>query len=225
MQRRILLGWTPVKLTGISIAWPKSFTSQLRLADELIARPNALGRVRSCLNALAHKASFKVFYMLQSKPMLHLVCGKIAAGKSTLTSALGSQPGTVLVSEDHWLAHLYPGEMNSIADYARNSARLRDAIAAHLVMLLKGGMSVVLDFPANTPASRAWMRTIFVEAECAHQLHYIDVPDELCKARLRSRNKGGEHEFNVSEEIFDLFSRHFVPPASDEGFEIVIHRP
>jgi len=32
-------------------------------------------------------------------------------------------------------------------------------------------MSVVLDFPANIPASRAWMRSSFEAADCGHKLH------------------------------------------------------
>lgn len=158
-------------------------------------------------------------------PTLHLVCGKIAAGKSTLTSILGQRPNTVLVKEDYWLARLYPGEQNSLADYVRNSTRLRDAMTAHLVGLLRSGLSIVLDFPANTPVSRAWMRSLFDQAECAHQLHFLDVADDVCKARLRQRNASGMHEFNVSDEDFALFTKHFVPPASSEGFNVVLHRP
>lgn len=162
--------------------------------------------------------------MYSSEPTLHLVCGKIAAGKSTLVKELGRMPGTVVVREDQWLAHLYPGEQNSLADYVRNSTRLRSAIAGHLVDLLRSGLSIVLDFPANTPGSRAWMRTLFEGAGCAHRLHYLDVPDEVCKARLRRRNESGEHEFTVSDEEFDLFTAHFVPPAAEEAFEVVLHR-
>lgn len=44
---------------------------------------------------------------------LHLVCGKIAAGKSTLTSELARAQNTVLISEDKWLSTLYPGEIQS----------------------------------------------------------------------------------------------------------------
>ena len=157
-------------------------------------------------------------------PTLHLVCGKIAAGKSTLTDRLGQQPGTVVVAEDHWLARLYPGEQTSLADYARNAGRLRDAMAPHLVALLRLGLSVVLDFPANTVASRAWMRTLFEAAGVAHQLHVLDVPDAVCKARLRLRNAEGAHPFTVTDAEFDLFSRYFVPPDPEEGFTLVVHR-
>ena len=160
-----------------------------------------------------------------NKPTLHLVCGKIAAGKSTLVNELGRATGTVVVREDFWLARLYPGEQNSLADYVRNSTRLRTAMAPHLIELLRSGLSVALDFPANTPESRVWMRSLFEGAGCAHQLHYLDVADEVCKARLRQRNESAEHEFTVSDEDFDLFTAHFVPPTADEAFEVVRHGP
>ena len=97
-------------------------------------------------------------------------------------------------------------------------------MAPHLVELLKAGLSVVLDYPANTLANRAWMLGIAGQAGVAHQLHWLDVPDEVCRARLRARNAAGEHEFAVSDAQFDLITSHFVPPTADEGLEIVVHR-
>ena len=161
--------------------------------------------------------------MFSKEATLHLVCGKIAAGKSTLTSSLARAPNTLLIKEDYWLARLYPGEQNTLADYVRNSDRLRDAMGAHIIELLRTGVSVVLDFPANTPASRAWMRSIFQAAGCPHRLHLLDASDDVCMARLRRRNDSGEHEFRVSEEAFALFTSRFVPPSPDEGFNVVIH--
>lgn len=161
--------------------------------------------------------------MSPTDAVLHLLCGKISAGKSTLAASLAARPGTILVREDHWLAELYPGEQNSLDDYVRNARRLRGVMAPHLVALLRAGVSVVLDFPANTPESRAWMRTIVQEADVAHQLHYLEADDALCKARLRARNAAGTHEFTVSDEQFELFTRYFVPPEPEEGFVIVRH--
>ncbi|MBY8825035.1 AAA family ATPase [Sphingomonas colocasiae] len=155
---------------------------------------------------------------------LHLVCGKIAAGKSTLIRKLGSMPGVIVVGEDQWLARLYPDTQNSLEDYARNAARLRAAMGPHLIALLRAGLSVALDFPANTPASRRWMRGLFEQAGVAHQLHVLDVTDAVCKARLRERNATGEHEFTVTDAQFDQFASHFVPPTEDEGFDVVLHR-
>lgn len=162
--------------------------------------------------------------MSPSLSTLQLVCGKIAAGKSTLTAELGRRPATVVVAEDDWLAQLYPGEQTSLADYVRNSSRLRTAMGPHVVALLRAGISVVLDFPANTRASRAWMRGLFEAAGVPHQLHHLDVPDEICKARLRARNDAGRHAFTVTDEEFDLFTSYFVSPTPEEGFDVVVHR-
>ena len=156
-----------------------------------------------------------------TSPTLHLVCGKIASGKSTLTARLAQAPRTVRISEDSLLAQLYPGQIASLADYAACAARLRAAVAPLALQMLQAGVSVVLDFPANTPASRAWMRDLFQQADVPHVLHYLDVPDEECKARLRQRNASGRHPFSTSDAQFDAITRHFVPPDASEGFDIV----
>lgn len=155
--------------------------------------------------------------------VLHLVCGKIASGKSTLAQRLALAPMTVLISEDAWLACLYPNEIHAIADYVRCTGRLRDSMAGHVAALLKAGMSVVLDFPANTLGTRAWARGIFEKAGVPHSLHYLDVSDDVCKARLHARNASGEHPFATSDAEFDQITRHFVAPAADEGFDLLRH--
>jgi predicted kinase len=161
--------------------------------------------------------------MSDTQATLHLMCGKIAAGKSTLTALLAAAPNTILVSEDHWLARLYPDEIVTVADYVRCAARLRAAIGPHVASLLHIGLSIVLDFPANTVATRNWMRDLFEQAGAAHQLHFLDVPDEVCKARLRARNATGKHEFATTDAEFDLITSYFVPPADAEGFNVVRH--
>ena len=161
--------------------------------------------------------------MSKSPPTLHLLCGKIAAGKSTLAKRLAMRPGTVLISEDHWNATLFPDEIKTIEDYSRYSARVRAAMGPHVVSLLKAGLSVVLDFQANTLAVRRWMRTLIDDSGAAHELHFLDVPDEDCKRRLRARNAAGEHPYQASDADYELFTKYFVPPTPDEGFNVVVH--
>jgi predicted kinase len=152
---------------------------------------------------------------------LHLVCGKIAAGKSTLCARLAAAPGTVLIGEDRWLKALFGDEMRELADYVRVSARLRGPMGGHVAALLEAGLDVVLDFPANTVERRAWMKAIAEAAGAPHLLHFLDVTDDECRARLHRRNEGGGHDFTVSDAQFALFTRHFQPPAAAEGLNVV----
>lgn len=161
--------------------------------------------------------------MLNDPTTLHLVCGKIAAGKSTLAQRLDSEPETVLISEDHWLSALYPTEMKTVQDYVKYSGRLRGVVGMHVQSLLRTGLSVVLDFPANTVDLRQWMRSIFEDAGTAHKLHFLDVPDEVCKERLKRRNDEGSHDFAPSEADFDKISSYFEPPTAAEGFDVIVY--
>ena len=159
----------------------------------------------------------------RSRPTLHMLCGKAASGKSSLAARLASQPGTILIAEDFWTSRLFGPEMKTIADYIHYSRRLREAMGPHVEALLEAGLSVVLDFPANTPASRQWMRGIFERAGADHRLHFLDVSDEVCKQRLRKRNTSGEHEFTVSDAEFDQLAAYFVAPSAAEGFQTVTY--
>lgn len=156
--------------------------------------------------------------------ILHLFCGKIAAGKSTRAARLAEAPDTVLLSEDHFLSTLFPNEIVEIEDYRDRSARLERTLGPHIASLLAAGVNVVLDFQANTRRRREWMKGILGRSNAGHVLHLLDVPDEVCKARLRERNAAGSHAYRTSDEQYDRMMSHFEAPGEDEGFRIVVER-
>ena len=159
----------------------------------------------------------------QPSATLYLICGRIGAGKSTLGRELAARPSTLLIVMDEWMSVLFPRENNTIDDFAILSGRLRSIMGPHIVNILRQNVSIVLDFPANTVKWRAWMRSLIDEAGVAHELHFLDIPDSICKERLRGRNQDGQHPYQVDEATYDLFMSYFVPPAPDEGFNIVYH--
>ncbi|MEM6306254.1 MAG: ATP-binding protein [Pseudomonadota bacterium] len=161
---------------------------------------------------------------MMKEPVLYLFCGKIAAGKSTLTAEFGARPATVVLSEDAWLAALFGDQMTTLEDFARGAAKVRCVVAPHVVDLLGAGVSVVLDFALNTVASRQWARGILDQSGARHELHVLDVPDAVCLARLRARNAEGKHPFAASEAQFHEITRYLVLPSAAEGFNIVMHR-
>ncbi|HEX7374199.1 MAG TPA: ATP-binding protein [Steroidobacteraceae bacterium] len=159
-------------------------------------------------------------------PTLHFLCGKMAAGKSTFARELARQHDAVLLEEDHFLAKLFPGQIRSITDYVEYSGRVKSALSDHIVALLASGKSVVLDFPGNTRTQRQWFRQLFERANAAHELHYVDVSDELCKHQLRERSKAlPSGAAFTSDAEFEAVTKYFQPPADDENFKVSIHRP
>ncbi|NJJ57981.1 AAA family ATPase [Pseudomonas sp. B14(2022)] len=158
-------------------------------------------------------------------PTLHLLCGKIASGKSTLAKTLVAEHAAILLSEDTWLAQLYAGEILSIADYLRCAQRIRGVVGPLVVSLLESGVNVVLDFPANTLANREWLLGLAQAAEVPHRLHYLELDDATCRARLRARNARGDHDFAATDAEFELITQHFCVPSEEEGLVIEVHRP
>lgn len=161
--------------------------------------------------------------MAQSPPTLHMFCGKMAAGKSTLAARLSEAPSTVLLVEDTWLSTLFAEHITTPKDFFACANKLREMVGPHVTALLTIGNSVVLDFAANTVASRSWMRDILAGTDAAHQMHVLTPPDRVCLARLHARNAGGQHPFAPTEDHFHQFSKHFVVPTPEEGFNLVMH--
>lgn len=152
---------------------------------------------------------------------LHLLAGQIASGKSTLAKKLSEQHDAIVISEDEWLSQLFADEMSSVEDYVRYSGRLKRAMEPHLLSLIGVGLSVVLDFPANTQKQRSWMRNLIDKAGCEHVLHFMDVTIDVCKSRLQLRNQQGTHAFQVTDGQFDIISGYFEAPSLDEKFTVI----
>lgn len=155
---------------------------------------------------------------------LHLLSGKIASGKSTLAKALATQHAAIVISEDYWLSRLYPGQITSVSDYVRLAGQIREVVGPLVTDVLSAGVSVVMDFPANTLASRQWLRSLAVASGVSHCVHYLEVDEETCRARLHLRNADGHHDFAATDAEFDLITRYFLAPSEDEGLTIKVHR-
>ena len=161
---------------------------------------------------------------MTSQTKLIFMCGKMAAGKSTLASALAHQESAVLLVQDELLEKFYPGEIVDIPGFVKYSTRLRTALAPHIHSLLLKGVSVVLDFPGNTKIQRSWFRELYDGAKVGHELHFVDVPDEICKIQLKERSKGlpADSAWTTDAE-FDAITGYFQMPTAEEGFNVIRH--
>ena len=159
-----------------------------------------------------------------STAKLIFMCGKMAAGKSALARELTEREGAILLVQDQLLGSLYPGEIIDIPGFTLRSSRLQAALEPHICGLLAKGVTVVLDFPANTLKQRAWFRGMFERANVAHELHFVDAPDALCKTQLRERSRDLPPDSRwTTDAEFEAITAYFQPPSADEGFNVVRH--
>ena len=158
-----------------------------------------------------------------SKGSLTFFCGKMGAGKTTKSREISQARNAVLLSEDEWLSSLYPNSIKTLADYMEYSGRLRPQMKKLAQSILASGTNVVMDFPANTIQQREWFRCIFSEIQAPHELVYIDQTNEVCLAQIGKRRiEQPERAATDTDEMFELVTKYFVAPTSDEGFNTVV---
>lgn len=158
---------------------------------------------------------------MNDRTELIFFCGKMGAGKSTLARHMAAERHALLLSEDEWLAALYPDEIHGLDDYIRCSRRLKSVLGAHVRGILKSGVSVVMDFPANTVTQRQWFREIFEPDGIPHQLIYLDVDDATCLQRIATRASSQPERARFdTETVFREVTNHFQAPTDPEGFNI-----
>jgi len=161
---------------------------------------------------------------MSTSTKLIFFCGKMAAGKSTLARDLADRENAVLLVQDDLLDALFPGEITDIPGFVKCSSRLKNALTPHVCALLSKGVSVVLDFPANTKAQRAWFRELIEGAKVEHELHFVDASDALCKNQLRERSmRLPDGTLWTTDADFAAINAYFQPPSEDEKFNIVRH--
>ena len=148
-------------------------------------------------------------------------CGKMGAGKSTKSRKVATERNAVLISEDEWLAILFPDEISTFDDYLLYSRRLKPLLQSHIEGLLRAGTSVVLDFPANTAKQRDWFKQLVSDAGSPYEFYYIEVSDELCLSQIAQRRvEQPQRAIFDTEAVFHQVNKYFEAPDESEGLEI-----
>lgn len=157
-----------------------------------------------------------------SRGTLIFFCGKMGAGKSTLSAKIARARLAVLISEDEWLTALFPDEIKNFNDYMVYSSRLKPLLGPHIEQILLAGATVVLDFPGNTRKQRGWFTQLCSTHGVSHELYYVIADDELCLRQLKQRQKEQPERAQFdTEEVFRTVTAYFEPPGDSEGFNVV----
>ena len=160
---------------------------------------------------------------MSNRGMLIYFCGKMGAGKSTKSKSVAIERNAVLISEDEWLAKLYPDQITTFDDYIKFSALLRPLVKSHVKNILRTGSNVVMDFPANTKRQREWFKSLSIEAGSEAELIYLKVNNELCLKQIAQRvtEQPARAAFDT-EEMFNHVTKYFEEPDEIENLVVVV---
>ena len=160
--------------------------------------------------------------------MIHLICGPIGAGKTTVAHIVSEKCGAIRFSEDEWLNRLFVPDapeglldqpIEDIASWAvEKYQRCRGQIWKICDQLLAQDLSVVLDGAAANKEQRDLIRKKAQQHGVDFQLHYVTAEVETRRKRIVERNaeKGKTFSLEVTPEMFDKMEVFFEAPSVEE---------
>jgi predicted kinase len=140
---------------------------------------------------------------------LYLVCGLPGAGKTTRSRQIAATVPAVHLCADEWVAGLGA----SLVDYEFR-VKLQDCMLLHVAVLLRLGVSVVIEFGSWHNEERDRIRQVAAAENAAVELHFLDAPVEQLLHRVRARG-GAEAESLVAVLLND--STKFERPSEREA--------
>ena len=148
---------------------------------------------------------------------LHLMIGLPGSGKTTRARVLEREYSALRLTPDEWHLFLFGHDIGEEAHDARHT-RVEEVMWTVAARVLALGTDVILDFGCWARAERAEFRKRAHALGADFRLHYMDVPLDELKRRLRARNeRAGEGPvFFVSDADIDLWASMFEAPDEDE---------
>lgn len=157
------------------------------------------------------------------QPTVHVMCGLVAAGKTTLARQLARDLPALRLSRDEWMLRLY-GLAHDHPVYVAKLPPCTDLMWSLAVDVLNLGSSVVLDWNHWSRDRRAEARRRSHASGCEIVVHFLDVPIETAVERATTRM---EAAMPNAHRIDSVGVRHFATifeaPTADEGLTVIRH--
>lgn len=149
---------------------------------------------------------------------VYLICGKICCGKSTYAKQLQADNRAVILSVDEIMLAifgLYAGEKHD--EYAE---RVRNYLFEKSLEFIKADVNVIFDWGFWTNAGRYEAKEFYKNRNIECELHYIDIGNDIWKARINQRNRsvhaGETIAYIVDDNLARKFETIFEQPAQEE---------
>lgn len=169
--------------------------------------------------------------MLVCMPCVHIVCGPLGAGKTTIARRLAKEHGAVRFSLDEWVMQLFGSEAPAPMRFewwADRCKRCSERIWSTAQCILANGLDVVLDFGFPRSADREEYRGRATQIGAIVHLHVVTAAPDLRWKRVQARNRDKLETFAlvVTEAMF-AGSEHWWEHPSDAELAgaVTMHTP
>jgi predicted kinase len=160
------------------------------------------------------------------EPQLHLICGPVAAGKSTYASRLANETGAIVLSMDEWMSELFVPDVSvqttvsnlDLAWFAERVDRCERAMWQLGRKLLANRIPVVLDWGFLRRERRLKAFAVANSLGQLAQLHYLTADLATRRQRVLERNQRRDenYAFAVTPDMFAFAEHLFEAPGDDE---------
>ena len=149
---------------------------------------------------------------------VYLICGKLCCGKTTYSQKLCAENDVVLLSVDEMTLTVFGQNCGDKHDeYVLNAKKY---LLSKSLELIDKNINIVLDWGFWTRKEREFAKDFYKSRGIDCELHYIDISDDVWKARIEQRNKAvltdKTSAYYVDANLLDKFNSIFETPSEDE---------
>ena len=157
---------------------------------------------------------------MANSAVLHLICGQAGSGKTTYAKQLETQLKAFRFTKDEWMVSLY-GRHITLDQWSQYEPRCYACIETIARRLLEREISVILDYGFWYRHERARVKDFANELGIRSIVHFLNVPVEVRRERVLSRNKAiADDSVVISEDDFDKQVSWFEVPSEHEGISV-----
>jgi predicted kinase len=148
-------------------------------------------------------------------PTVHLICGYLGAGKTSLARRLERELPAVRFTHDEWMVRLC-GRDPPVEKFEECFQRVSAIIDSRWPKYLRLGVDVVLDLNFWTRQQRNMVRDLTAELGAASRLYYLHCSDEVAWERIERRNADEKGSLYIARNTFEVLKSRFEPLGPDE---------
>ena len=151
---------------------------------------------------------------------VHLMCGYIGFGKTTIAKQLEKQLGARRFTPDEVMIELFGTEVGD--DFMDKANKVDEYIWEQIALAIKNGQDVIYDAGSWSVDDRKYVMQRLKKLGAKALWHQVNCDIDLAKQRTLARSKDTK-QLSVDERFFDENLPRYKPISDSEGLDVVVH--